>query len=83
MSKPSRRPNRETIKAQIKERKKAQRELRESHKAAGLEVPTRPSIANRKCPYKNVEEEKAGRLEAVSQQVKVYRAMFPGFVEAL
>jgi len=77
VSKPSRRPNRETIKAQIKERKKAQRELRESHKAAGLEVPTRPSIANRKCPYKNVEEEKAGRLEAVSQQVKVYRAMFP------
>jgi len=83
MSKPSRRPNREAIKARRKEREKAQRELRESQKAAGLSVPRHPSLSNRKCAYKNQEEEKAARLDAVSQQVKVYRAMLPVLLKRL
>ncbi len=83
MSKPSRRPNREAIKEQRKERKKAQRELRQRQKAAGLSVPERPSISNRTSPYKSEEEERCARLDAVSQQVKVYRAMLPVLLKRL
>ena len=83
MSKPSRRPHRETIKKRKKERQQAQRQLRQRQKTAGLKVPTRPSISNRKCSYQNEEEEKSARLDAVSQQVKVYRAMLPVLLKRL
>jgi hypothetical protein len=83
MSKPSRRPGREAIKAQRRERKKAQRELRQRQKADGLSVPAGPSHPNRKCPYQNEEEERSARLEAVSQQVKVYRSMLPVLLKRL
>ena len=39
MSKPSRRPNREKIKAQNKQYKKAQRELLQDEKLRGLQKP--------------------------------------------
>lgn len=77
MSKLSRRPDGEAIKARRKERKAAQRVLRRNREAAGLKRPARPSIPNRKCPYRNEEEERSARLDAVSQQVKVYRASLP------
>ena len=77
MSKPSRRPGREAIKEQRKARKKAQRELRRGQAAQGLSAPASPSLPNRKCPYENPEQERSARLDAVSQQVKVYRAMLP------
>jgi len=83
MSKPSGRPNREAIKAQKKERKKAQQALRQSQKAAGLDAPVRPSLPNRKCPCEDQAQEKAMRLEVVSQQVKVYRAMLPVLLKRL
>ena len=83
MSKPSCRPNREAIKEQRKERKKAQRELRRTQKAAGLEAPARVNIPNRTSQYKSVEEERSARLEAVSQQVKVYRAALPDLLKRL
>lgn len=83
MSKPSRRPGREAIKVQRKERKEAQRELRRTQKEAGLEVPARPNIPNRTSQYKSVEEEKSARLDAVSQQVKVYRAVLPNLLKRL
>jgi hypothetical protein len=83
MSKPSRRPGREEIKKQRKARKQAQRELRQRQKEEGLCVPARPSLSNRKCPYQNEEEERAARVEAVSQQVKVYRAMLPVLLKRL
>ena len=83
MSKPSRRPGREEIKAQRKERKKAQRELRQRQKEQGFNVPASPTITNRKCSYQNEEKERSARLEAVSQQVKVYRAMLPVLLKRL
>lgn len=83
MSKPSRRPNREAIKEQRKERKQAQGQLRQRQKAAGLDVAARPSISNRKSPYKSEEEERAARLDAVSQQTKTYRAMLPVLLNRL
>lgn len=83
MSKLSRRPGREAIKEQRRERKKAQRELRRRQKEDGLSGPAVPSLSNRKCPYQNEEEERAARLDAVGQQVKVYRSMLPVLLKRL
>lgn len=83
MSKPSRRPEREAIKEQKKARKKAQRELRQQQQEQGLSVPTPPSLFNRTCPYQTPEEEQAARVDAVSQQVKVYRALLPVLLKRL
>lgn len=83
MSKRSRRPGREAIKEQRKERSKAQRELREEQKAQGFDVPSSATISNRKCPYKTPEEEGAMRLDAVTQQIKAYRAQLPVLLERL
>lgn len=83
MSKPSHRPGREAIKEQKKARKKAQRELRQRQKEQGLSVPAQPSQSNRTCPYQTQEEERAARVDAVSQQVKVYRAMLPVLLKRL
>ena len=83
MSKRSRRPNREAIKAQRKERKKAQQQLRSTQKAAGLIVPPSATLSNRKCEYKNEEEERSARLDAVSQQVKAYRWTLPVLLKRL
>jgi hypothetical protein len=83
MSKVSRRPGREAFKEQRRARKKAQRQLRQRQQAEGLSAPARPSLPNRKCPYENEEEEREARLEAVSQQVQVYRAMLPVLLKRL
>ncbi len=83
MSQRSRRPSREAFKAERKARKKAQRQLRQQQQAQGLSAPSQPSLPNRKCPYENKEEERDARLEAVSEQVKVYRAMLPVLLKRL
>ena len=83
MSKPSRRPARQAIKQQRKERKQAQRDLRQRQQADGLSVAARPGLSNGTCPYQNEPEERAGRLEAVTQQVKVYRSMLPVLLKRL
>jgi len=83
MSKPSRRPGREAIKAQRKERKKAQRKLRAEQRAQGFDVPSSATISNRKCPCKTVEEEKEMREDAVKQQIKIYRAALPVLLRQL
>lgn len=46
-------------------------------------MPARPSLPNCKCPYQNQEQERSARLDAVSQQVKVYRAMLPVLLKRL
>lgn len=83
MSKPSRRPGREAIKEQKKARKKAQRALRQRQKEQGLSAPAQPRQSNRTCPYQTQAEEQAARVDAVSQQVKVYRAMLPVLLKRL
>lgn len=77
MSKPSRRPNREKIKAERKERKRAQKELREELKGKGFNVSSHSTISNHKCQFASVEEEGAVRNEAVWEQLKVFRAKLP------
>ena len=83
MSKSSRRPGREAMKAQRKAHEKAQQELREKQKAEGLDVPPSATISNCKCSCKTEEEEKEMRTDAVTQQVKIYRAALPGLLNRL
>jgi hypothetical protein len=83
MSKPSRRPGREEIKEGRKQRKKAQRELRQRQKAEGFNLPPSSSQPNRTSSYQDVEEERAARTDAVSEQVKVFRAMLPILLKRL
>ncbi len=72
-----RRPNKKNIKAQREKRNKSHYELRQTQKAAGLIAPPSATIVNGKCSFKNAEEEKAARLDAVTQQIKVYRFLLP------
>jgi hypothetical protein len=77
MSKPSRRPNREEIKAQRKERKRAQKALREELKGKGFNISSHSTISNHKCEFKSVEEEGEARNAAVLGQLKVFRDRLP------
>ncbi|MGB9499487.1 MAG: hypothetical protein ACKVE4_07000 [Dissulfuribacterales bacterium] len=54
MSKHSKRPNREEIKIQRKEKKRAEKELRQNQKAQGLDVSSGFSAPNRKSIYTNL-----------------------------
>lgn len=83
MSKPSARPHREQIKRIREERKQAYRELRSRQRAEGLVGQPKPSIPNRVCEYKSVEEEKAARMEAVTEQMRVFRAQLPVLLKRL
>jgi hypothetical protein len=83
VSKRSRRPGREAIKEQRKQRKKAQRELRQRQQAEGFHLPPSSSQPNRTSSYHDVEEERAARTDAVGEQVKVFRAMLPILLKRL
>ena len=83
MSKPSNRPNREAIKNKRKERKKAQKELRISQQEQGLEPKSHASYSNSTSVYDTVEQEHEGRLEAVSEQVRIIKSLFPRLLKQL
>ncbi len=79
MSKPSRRPARETRKAC----RKAQKKLRAEQRAAGLEPRRPPSIPNTKSSFATVEEETQARQETVTRQAQVIRGQLPALLERL
>jgi hypothetical protein len=83
MSKASRRPNREKIKAERKERKRAQKALREELRAKGFPPSCHSTISNHKCEFKSVEEEGAARNEVVLEHLKVFRAKLPVLLRRL
>lgn len=83
MSKPSRRPQREEIKAKNKERKRAQRELRRKQEAEGMRRESHATITNGKSRYKSVEEEGAARNEATWELLKVFRDRLPVLLRRL
>ncbi len=83
MSKPSRRPNREAIKAKIKERKKLAKILREQQEKEGLHAESSSAIANRKSPYKTEDEERMARNELVTDSMKILRAKLPVLLKRL
>jgi len=83
MSKVSRRPSREEIKKIRKEKKKAEKALRERQRAEGLKTPVKAAIPNRKCPYKSVEEERLARQDATTEQIRVFRERLPVLLRRL
>lgn len=83
MSKPGCRPNREAIKRQRKEKKKAEKALRERQRAEGLQAPVRASMPNCKCVYRSVEEEQEARQDATTEQIRVFRAKLPILLKRL
>jgi hypothetical protein len=83
MSKPSRRPNREEIKQLRKERKKAQKALRERQKSQGLVAMNEPAMPNHKCNYESVEQEQAVRMEAATEQLGIFRSQLPTLLRRL
>lgn len=77
MSKPSRRPNREEIKAQRKQFKKAQKKLRQDEKAKGLQPSSHQTISNCKSRFETVDEEGRVRNEVVAEKMKLFRSKLP------
>lgn len=83
MSKPSRRPNREELKARAKERQRAQKELRRTQEAEGLRRESHRTIANGKSRYQSVAEERVARNEATWELLKVFRDRLPVLLSRL
>jgi hypothetical protein len=83
MSKPSRRANREIIKQKRKEIKKAAKQLLQMQRAKGLTPVVGPSISNAKSRYQSEQEEKHGRLTAVSEQHRILQANLPVLLRRL
>ena len=78
MSKPSQRPTREMRKlVPIAERRRAQAELSEKRAALGYTKRPHTSIANHKCIYNTVEEERAARNEATAEHIETMRSQLP------
>lgn len=77
MSDPSQRPSREEIEKRKTEVRRAQRELREKQKVAGMVGPPRASIPNSTSPLKSVEEEQAAREKTTTEQARIIRARLP------
>ena len=82
MSKPSRRPDREALKKQRKEKKKAEKQLLRSQ-PAGLNTKVRASIRNGKSNYQTVAEEQQARMTAVTEQHRILQAHLPVLIRRL
>jgi hypothetical protein len=77
MSKVSRRPNREQIKARDKATKLAQKELRQKQIEEGLTPLPHSTISNGKSKLKTEEEQEEMYNDATWHQLKVFRAHLP------
>jgi hypothetical protein len=77
MSEPNRRPNREELKTERRERKQAQKSMRSRLAGEGLPRKPHTTITNGKCRYQSSEEESVARTEATWEQLKVLRAELP------
>jgi len=77
MSKPSRRPNREEIKAERKQYKQAQKKLRQEEEAYGVQTASHGTISNCKSRYENTEEERLARNEATAEKIRIFRSKLP------
>jgi len=82
MSKLSSRPNREAIKKQRKEMKKAEKHLLKIQRAKGFKS-VQPSISNGKNKYKTVAEEQQIRMTAVTEQHRILQANLPVLLKRL
>ena len=83
MSKPSRRPNREAIKEQLKERKRLFKKLRGQQEDEGIAPLCLSSMPNRKSPYKTEDEERMARNMAVTDSMRIMLAKLPVLLNRL
>ena len=83
MSKQSRRPGREDIKRLRKEKRTAEKALREKRRSEGVHHHDRVSIPNRKCEYNSVEGEQDARQSAATEQLRIIRSQLPILLKRL
>ena len=83
MSKTSSRPDRAKVLATRKERKKLQKELRQRQAESGVVPRPHKMISNHTSEYKDVDEERLARNEAVLEQAKIFRAQLPTLLRRL
>jgi len=79
----SHRPDNAEIKKQKKEKNQAERELHRCLEAEGLKIKRRESLPNRKCSCKTVEEDRAEREEAATEQLRIMMAHWPMLLKRL
>ena len=83
MNKPSRRPGREAIKALRRHKKRQHRALRDQQSRDGLLPHDRSSASSACSPFDTVEQECAGRFEALAGQAQVLRQQLPVLLKKL
>lgn len=83
MSNNRRSKKQEKIKERRKQKLLKQKKLRKEQKASGLIARLQTVIANRKSSYETKEEEQEARLDAVTKQVKIFRAQLPILLKRL
>ena len=83
MSKPSRRPQRETLKAQRRKKKQQEKVLRVRQIAEGFILRPPPALPNTCSAYATVAQEQQAREDAVTGQMAVLRLELPRLLERL
>ncbi len=83
MSKASCRPNREQIKRQRKQKKKAEKILLDRQKHEQAIPKAGANMPNSKCEYESIDQEQAARLDAVTEQARIFRAKLPILLKRL
>ncbi len=68
------RPKNSELEKQKKNKKKAEKELRQRLETEGFKAKPRESIPNCKCPFKDVDEERIEREEATTEQLRIMKA---------
>ena len=83
MSRPSRRANRQSILELRKQKKKAEKKLRQTKQGRGVILTPGSVISNGKSQLKDVAQESQARQQAVSEQVRIFRNQLPILLKRL
>jgi len=83
MRKPSRRANRQSILERRKQKKKAEKKLRQAKHGQGVKIAPGAAMSNGKSRLKDVAQESQARQQAVSEQVRIFRNQLPILLKRL
>jgi len=83
MSKPSRRANRQSILELRKQKRKAEKKLRQAQQGQAVVLTPGAVISNGKSHLKDVAQETQARQQAVSEQVRIFRNQLPILLKRL
>ena len=83
MSKPSRRANRQGILELRKQKRKAEKKLRQADRGQNVVLTPGAAISNGKSRLKDVAQETQVRQQAVSEQVRIFRNQLPTLLKRL